>query len=70
MAKVTVAGFDYHTEQLTIETEVGACEAYEKRERAESAVAKIREKYGYSMLQRGVIIEDEHLKGLDIRDKK
>ena len=67
---VTVSGFDYHTEQLTIETEVGACEAYEKRERAESAVAKIREKYGYSMLQRGVIIEDEHLKGLDIRDKK
>lgn len=67
---VTVSGFDYHTEQLTIETEVGACGAYEKRERAESAVAKIREKYGYSMLQRGVIIEDEHLKGLDIRDKK
>ena len=67
---VTVSGFDYHTEQLAIETEVGACEAYEKRERAESAVAKIREKYGYSMLQRGVIIEDEHLKGLDIRDKK
>ncbi len=67
---VTVSGFDHHVEQLTIETEEGAGEAYEKRERAESAVAKIREKYGYSMLQRGVVMEDEHLNGLDIRDKK
>ncbi len=67
---VTVSGFDYHTEQLTIETVAGEGEAYEKRERAESAVAKIREKYGYSMLQRGVVIEDERLNGLDIRGKK
>lgn len=66
---VTVSGFDYHTEQLTIET-AGESKAYEKRERAESAVAKIREKYGYSMLQRGVVIEDERLNGLDIRGKK
>ena len=43
---------------------------YEKKERAESAVAKIREKYGYATVQRGIVIGDEKLNGLDIRGKK
>ena len=67
---VTVSGFDYHIEQLSIDTQSGESELYEKKERAESAVAKIREKYGYAMLQRGVVIQDERLDGLDIRGKK
>ena len=36
----------------------------------ESAVAKLREKYGYATLQRGVVMEDEKLNGLDIRARK
>ena len=44
--------------------------SYDKKERAENAVAKIREKYGYATLQRGVVFGDEKLGGLDIRGKK
>jgi hypothetical protein len=44
--------------------------SYEKKERAENAIAKIREKYGYATVQRGVVLEDEKLNGLDIRGKK
>ncbi|MBQ8320549.1 MAG: DNA polymerase IV [Clostridia bacterium] len=67
---VTVSGFDHHIEQLTIEEGVDGNADYQKRERAESAVAKIREKYGYATLQRGVIVQDKRLDGLDIRGKK
>ena len=66
MIGVTVSGFDYHVEQLTLETG-GEKKAYEKRDRAESAVAKLRKKYGYAAVQRGVVMTDEKLKGLDIR---
>ncbi len=69
MLGVTISGFDHHIRQLTIgEATDGA--AYEKKERAENAVAKIREKYGYAKLQRGLVLEDERLNGLDIRGKK
>ena len=69
MIGITVSGFDYHVEQLSLET-AGEQGAYEKRDRAESAVAKLREKYGYSAVQRGVVMTDDKLKGLDIRGKK
>ena len=70
MLGVTVSGFDHHIEQLTIEEMLGGGKAYEKKERVESAVAKLREKYGYIAVQRGVVMEDEKLNGLDIRGKK
>lgn len=72
MLGVTVSGFDYHIEQLTLDRFFeGSGEAnYEKRERAESAIAKIREKYGYATVQRGIVFEDDKLNGLDIRGKK
>ena len=70
MLGVTVSGFDYHIEQLTIGETLGGGENYEKRERMENAVAKLREKYGYATLQRGVVMQDEKLNGLDIRGKK
>ena len=66
---ITVSGFDYHIEQLTIGEVTNQAE-YDKKERAENAVAKIREKYGYATLQRGVVLQDEKLNGLDIRGKK
>ena len=43
---------------------------YEKRERAEDAIAKLRDKYGYASVQRGVVLEDDKVNGLDIRGKK
>lgn len=73
MLGITVSGFDYHIEQLSlteaIETASGGT-SYEKKERAENAVAKIREKYGFATLQRGITFADEKLGGLDIRGKK
>ncbi len=71
MLGVTVSGFDYHIEQLSLDdflSEDG--KTYEKRERAENAVAKLRKKYGYATVQRGLVLEDEKLSGLDIRGKK
>lgn len=68
---VTVSGFDYHVEQLDMDGLLsGSAASYEKKERAESAVAKLREKYGYATLQRGVVMEDDKLNGLDIRGRK
>lgn len=69
MLGITVSGFDYHIEQMTLD---GALDGqdYDKEERMESAVEKIRKKYGYATLQRGVVMEDEKLNGLDIRGKK
>ncbi|MBQ8291919.1 MAG: DNA polymerase IV [Clostridia bacterium] len=70
---ITVSGFDHHLEQLTLDglldKEAGKI-SYEKKERAEDAVAKIREKYGYATVQRGIVMTDEKLNGLDIRGKK
>ncbi len=66
---VTVSGFDYHVEQLRLDA-LEESKSYEKMERAENAVAKIREKYGYVALQRGVVMTDDKVSGLDIRGKK
>jgi DNA polymerase-4 len=71
MLGVTVSGFDYHVEQMRLDSYMGGSNSnYEKKDRAESAIAKLREKYGYASVQRGVILEDEKLAGLDIRGKK
>ena len=68
---ISVSGFDYKVEQLSLLDEIdGENASYEKKERAEDAIAKIREKYGYASLQRGVVLTDEKLSGLDIRGKK
>ncbi|MBE5751091.1 MAG: DNA polymerase IV [Clostridiales bacterium] len=69
MLGVTVSGFDYDVRQLTFE-QLAESKTYEKKERAENAVAKIREKYGYATLQRGVVMADEKLNGWDIRAQK
>ncbi len=68
---ITVSGFDYHVEQLSLLDgleKTGA--SYEKKERLEAAVSQIREKYGYATVQRGLALEDERLNGLNIRGKK
>lgn len=71
MLGVTVSGFDYQVEQMSLDSFLDGERAdYDKKERAESAVAKLREKYGYATVQRGLILEDEKLNGLDIRGKK
>lgn len=72
MLGVSVAGFDYHIEQMTLDGAFseGIGASYEKKERAENAIAKLREKYGYATVQRGVVLEDARLDGLDIRGKK
>ena len=70
MLGVTVSGFDYHIEQLTIGETLGGGKGYAKKERVENAVAKLREKYGYGAVQRAVVMEDEKLSGLDIRSQK
>ena len=71
MIGVTVSGFDHHIEQMSMLDFVdGEKQGYEKRERAEQAVANIRGKYGYASLQRGIVMTDEQVNGLDIRGKK
>ena len=71
MLGVTISGFDYHVEQLSLDSFLGKEGAdYDKRERAENAVAKMRAKYGYATLQRGLVLEDDKLNGLDIRGEK
>ncbi len=71
MLGVSVSGFDYHVEQLSFDSLLSEDgKTYEKRDRAESAVAKLREKYGYASVQRGLVLEDDKLNGLDVRGKK
>ncbi len=71
MLGVTVSGFDHHIEQMSLDSLLsGESASYEKKERAENAIAKIRKKYGYATVQRGLVMEDEKLNGLDIRGKK
>ncbi|MBQ8405393.1 MAG: DNA polymerase IV [Clostridia bacterium] len=68
---ITVSGFDYNIEQLDLDGLLsGSTASYETKERAENAVAMLREKYGYASLQRGVFLEDDKLNGLDIRGRK
>ncbi len=57
MLGVTISGFDYNVEQLTLLEKENA--RYEKRAKAEDAVAKLRSKYGKSTVQRGVILDKE-----------
>ena len=64
---VTVSGFDHGVEQLTMDIFDGG---YEKRARAEDAVAKIREKHGYGKLQRGIMYEDPRALGMDVRGER
>jgi DNA polymerase-4 len=66
---ITISGFDNGVEQLLI-GDLADEKSYHKRERAEDAVSKIRKKYGYATLQRGVVMQDEHLNGLDFRHDK
>ena len=71
MLGITISGFDYNVEQLSLDRFFeGEGADYDKRERAENAVAKMREKYGYASLQRGLVLEDDKLNGLDIRGGK
>ena len=67
MLGITVSGFDYHIRQLSFDDALENESGYKKKERVESAVAKIREKYGFKTVQRGVLFADENLGGLDIR---
>ena len=70
---VTISGFDYHVEQLTLDSildEVSGAVSYEKKEKVENAVAKIRKKYGYATVQRGIVLTDKCTDGLDIRGIK
>ena len=64
---VTASGFDLGVEQLTFEALTGD---YDKRARAEEAVAKIREKHGYSKLQRGIMFEDPVALRMDVRGER
>ena len=71
MLGVTVSGFDHNVEQLSLDEFFSEGTAnYDKRDRAESAIAKLREKYGYATVQRGVVLEDDKVNGLDIRGRK
>ena len=71
MLGITVSGFDYHVEQMSLDSFLEGDRAnYEKKERAENAIAKLRDKYGYATVQRGLVLQDEKLNGLDIRGKK
>ncbi|MBQ9730149.1 MAG: DNA polymerase IV [Clostridia bacterium] len=63
---ITVSGFDKQIEQLSLDGLAGE-KSYEKKEKVESVVSKLREKYGYASVQRGVILEDGDLNGLDLR---
>ncbi len=64
---VTASGFNNGVEQLTFESLGGD---YEKKAKAEEAVAKIREKYGYSKLQRGIMLEDPLSANMDVRGER
>lgn len=64
---VTVSGFDLGVEQLTFDSLSGD---YDKKARAEEAVGKIREKYGYSKIQRGIMFEDRAALKMDVRGER
>ena len=64
---VTTSGFDKGVEQLTFDSLGGD---YEKKAKAEEAVAKIREKHGYSKLQRGIMLEDPLSANMDVRGER
>lgn len=61
---VTVSGFDRGIEQISIDSLRGD---YEKKARAEQAVEKIRNKYGYDKMQRGIMFEDKSSLTMDVK---
>ena len=61
---VTVSGFDKNLSQMTFDEVDGD---YKKREAAERAVDKIRKKYGYSAMQRGIAASDKEAAENDIK---
>ena len=70
---VAVSGFDYQVEQLSLFDTLDEREgkkSYEKKEAVEAVVDKLRNKYGYASVQRGLVLEDSHLDGLDVRGLK
>ncbi len=64
---VTVSGFDRGVGQMSIDDLAGE---YDKKERAERAVGKIREKYGYATIQRGIMYEDRSALTMDVRGER
>ena len=64
---VTVSGFDKGVRQLSFDDVTGD---YAKKERAEQAVDKIRRKYGYSKIQRGIMYEDKSTLFMDVRGER
>lgn len=64
---VTVSGFDKGVRQMTLDDLSGE---YDKKERAERAVHAIREKYGYSKIQRGIMFEDRSSLSMDVRGER
>lgn len=64
---VTVSGFDGGVEQLSFDVMNGQ---YDKKARAEDAVDRIRKKYGYSKVQRGIMFEDKSVLGMDVRGER
>lgn len=61
---VTVSGFDGGNSQLSFDETNGN---YSKKERAERCVDEIRKKYGYSAVQRGIILEDPASANNDVK---
>ena len=64
---VTVSGFDGGMEQMSFDDLGGD---YEKKARAENAVAVLRKKYGYAAVQRGIMFEDPLAAGMDVRGQR
>lgn len=69
MVGITVSGFDYNVRQLQIEVD-GEKNRYEKQERVQKTISNLRKKYGYASLQRGIVLGDEKLDGLDLKGQK
>jgi DNA polymerase-4 len=63
---VTISGFDENIEQLSFED---ISEDYDKKAKAEEAVEKIRQKHGYSKLQRGIMYEDKVSTFANLKDE-
>ncbi len=62
---VTVSGFDGGSAQITFDEAAGD---YQKREKAERCVDEIRKKYGYSSVQRGIVLNDPDEMHNDIKN--
>ena len=65
MLGVSVSGFTGGTEQLSL-----LSEGEEKKERLESAIDKLRDKYGYRSVQRGIMFEREECADMDLQGER